>query len=303
MKGKKVLVVGGTGFLGYHLIKKCLNYKMIVTSISRKKPTKLFCIKNVSYKICNLNNIKKLEEIIKDNFDYVVNLGGNIDHNNKKKTYESHFLGVKNLYKSLKTKKIKKFVQIGSSSEYGKTYGKVKETDICNPKMIYGRSKLNSTKFLIDKFKKKNFPVVVLRFFQIYGPFQKINRLIPYVIYSSLKNKKFLCSDGNQFRDFLFVDDAINSIIKSLKCKQNVLGKIFNIGYGKPIKVKNIILIIKKIINKGKPIFGSINLRIDESMKLYPELNKAKNILAWESKINLNKGLLKTINFYKKNII
>ena len=85
MKGKKVLVVGGTGFLGYHLIKKCLNYKMMVTSISRKKPTKLFCVKNVSYKICNLNNIQKLEEIIKDNFDYVVNLGGNIDHNNKKK--------------------------------------------------------------------------------------------------------------------------------------------------------------------------------------------------------------------------
>ena len=176
----------------------------------------------------------------------------------------------------------------------------MKETDKCKPKMIYGKSKNYSTKFLLDKFKKEKFPVIILRFFQIYGPFQKTNRLIPYVIHSSLKNKSFICSEGNQLRDFLFVDDAISSIIKSIRCKKNVLGNIFNIGYGKPIKVKDLILMVNKIINKGKPVFGAINLRVDESMKIYPDLKKAKNILFWKSKTKLDKGLLKTINFYKK---
>ena len=102
-----------------------------------------------------------------------MNLGGNIDHNNKRKTFNSHFVGVKNLYEVLKSKKIKRFIQIGSSSEYGKFYGKVKETDKCNPKMIYGKSKLKSTKFLLEKFKNEKFPAVIIRFFQIYGPHQK----------------------------------------------------------------------------------------------------------------------------------
>ena len=59
---------------------------------------------------------------------------------------------------------------------------------------------------------------------------------------------------------------------------------------------------VNKINNKGKPVFGAINLRVDESMKIYPDLKKAKNILFWKSKTKLDKGLLKTINFYKKNI-
>ena len=300
MRGKKVLVVGGTGFLGYHLIKRCLRYNMKVISISRKKPSKIFYLKKVDYKIGNLSNSQKLKKIIKSDYNFVVNFGGNIDHNNKKRTYSSHYLGVKNLYEALKEKKIDKFIQIGSSSEYGKFFGKVKETDICKPKLIYGKSKLKTTKFLINRFKKKKFPIIVLRFFQVYGPLQKKNRLIPYVIHSSLKDKRFKCSEGSQLRDFLYIDDAINSIFKIFQNKKNITGKIFNIGSGKPIKVKNLILMIKKLVKKGKPVFGVLNLRIDESMKIYPELKKAKNLLKWKSRVSLNKGLEKSINYYRK---
>lgn len=299
MKGKKILIIGGTGFIGFHLIKKCLRLKMIVISISRKKPSKHQRLRKVIYKICNLNNLQKLKKIMKGDYDFVVNLGGNIDHDNKKKTYKSHYLGVKNLYEALKKKKIKKFVQIGSSSEYGKILGVAKETDVCKPKMTYGRSKLNATKFLLNKFKQDNFPSVILRFFQIYGPYQKTNRLIPYVICSSIKNKNFLCSEGSQLRDFLYVDDAISSIVKNFNNKRETLGKIFNIGYGKPVKVKKVILMIKNMIKKGKPIFGKISLRIDESKKIYPDLKKANKILIWKSQVSLERGLLKTIKFYK----
>ena len=302
MKGKKVLVVGGTGFIGFHLIKKCLGLNMIATSISRKKPTKFQKLNKVTYKICNLNNFQKLKKIVKNDYDFVVNLGGNIDHSNKEKTYKSHYIGVKNLYNSLKEKKIKKFIQIGSSSEYGKIFGEVKETEVCRPKMIYGKSKLNATKFLLHQFKQRNFPVTILRFFQIYGPYQKTNRLIPYVISSSLKNKNFLCSEGSQLRDFLFVEDAVSAIIKNFNNEKITLGKIFNVGYGKPIKVKKIILMIKKIIKKGKPVFGKIHLRTDESTKIYPNLKKAKKFLSWKKQTSLQKGILKTIIFYKKNM-
>ena len=299
---EKVLIIGGTGFIGLHLAKKCLDLKMDVTCISSKQTFKSKKLKNVNYKICNLNNKKKLKNVIIDQYDFVVNLGGNIDHNNKRKTFNSHFVGVKNLYEVLKSKKIKRFIQIGSSSEYGKFYGKVKETDKCNPKMTYGTSKLKSTKFLLEKFKNEKFPAVIIRFFQIYGPHQKKNRLIPYVIDSALRNKKFHCSEGSQSRDFLYIDDAIEALTKNLNDDNRLNGKIFNIGCGKPIKVKELILIIKNIIKKGKPIFGKLKLRVDESKIIYPNLVRAKRILNWKNKTSIAKGLKNTIRYYKKGI-
>ena len=300
MKGKKILIVGGTGFLGFHLIKKCLSLKMIITSISKGKPTKFQRLGKVEYKTCEITNLKKLKKLINNDYDFVVNLGGNIDHSNKNKTYRSHYLGVKNLHDVFKKKKFKRFVQIGSSSEYGKIFGAVKENNICKPKMIYGRSKLMATNFLLKKNKLERFPLTILRFFQVYGPFQKTNRLIPFVISSSLKNKNFNCSEGSQLRDFLYVDDAIESIIKSLK-REESNGKIINIGYGTPIEVKKIILMINALIKKGKPKFGRLSLRIDESKNIYPDLRAAKKILGWKNKTSLQEGLVKTIQFYKKN--
>jgi nucleoside-diphosphate-sugar epimerase len=297
---KKILIIGGTGFIGYHLAKRCIKEKFQVTSISSKKPSKTRLIKKIRYRYCNIKNFNELKNSTNIDFDYVVNLGGYVNHKNKKKTYDSHFLGVKNLYKVFKDKSIKAFIQIGSSSEYGNSRSPLKEKSLCNPLMIYGRSKLMATNFLLNQYKLNSFPVTILRFFQIYGPSQKPNRLIPIVINSSLKNKKFKCSDGQQLRDFLYVDDAIEAILKSLKNKK-AKGKIINIGYGKPIKVKKIILMIIDIIKKGRPLFGKLTLRVDEPKLLFPSLNFAKKTLNWRSKIDIKKGLLRTINYYRSN--
>ena len=118
----------------------------------------------------------------------------------------------------LKNKKeLECFIQIGSSAEYGTVKSPHNEKSICSPKLIYGKSKLIATKFLLNKYKKFNFPVTILRPYQIYGPKQKIDRFIPLLINSCIKNVDFIASHGKQKRDFLFVDDAIKGIINSIK--------------------------------------------------------------------------------------
>ena len=145
-----------------------------------------------------------------------------------------------------------------------------------------------------------NFPAVVLRFYQIYGPYQDNNRFMSFIINSCLNNRKFPCSEGKQFRDFLYVDDAVNAIDKCLENK-NAYGKIFNIGLGKAIQLKKLINKIKSIIKKGKPDFDKIKMRKDEPMIIVPNINKAKMKLRWSPKMSLQKGMIKTINFYKRN--
>jgi nucleoside-diphosphate-sugar epimerase len=127
-----------------------------------------------------------------------------------------------------------------------------------------------------------------------------MNRFIPIIIKSCIKNKKFDCSEGKQFRDFVHVHDVVNAILKSL-INKNARGQIINVGSGKPRKIKSIIKNIKKISKGGYPQFGKIKLRKDEILKLYPNIQKAKSKINWKPKIPFDKGLKSTIKFYSEH--
>jgi nucleoside-diphosphate-sugar epimerase len=296
---KNLLIIGGTGFIGYHLSKAAIKKGWKVTSLSRKKPKKKRTVAKVKYIFCNISKKNNLKKKIKKNFLFVVNLGGNIDHSSKKEVYKNHLEGFKNLCDILLSRNIKTFVQIGTSVEYGKQSSPHSENkDKIPSASAYAEAKYLATKYAQNLFIKKKFPIVVLRLYQAYGPNQKTDRLIPSLINSCLKNEYFPCTEGRQLRDFIYIDDVISSIFKCYGNKRAV-GQIINIGSGKPKKIRSVINLIKRMIGKGKPDFGKIKLRIDESLKLYPNISKAKKILDWKPRINFNKGILKTIMSYK----
>jgi len=301
MLARQVLIAGGTGFIGFHIAKKLLKLGYKVTSLSTKKPQTTRKIKGVRYIICDVTKKKLFHSKLKENFDYVINLSGYIDHTNKIKTLKSHYEGSKNLADFFLTRKIKLFIQIGSSLEYGNKNSPQYETFACRPKSYYSLAKLKATKHLFKLGKRFNFPFIILRLYQIYGPNQTINRLIPIVIWSCLKNKRFACSSGTQFRDYLYIDDLVDLICKILKNKKETQ-KIYNVGSGKPFTVKKVITLIKKIIDKGIPEFGKISMRRDEIKSLYPNINRIKKSFKWKPKISIRRGLKKTILFYEKSL-
>lgn len=299
---KKLLVIGGTGFLGSHVCREAIKKNYRVISVSTKK-TKFNLIKKVKYIKCDISNSATIKRKLNFEVDYIINFGGYVDHSDKNKTYQSHFKGCKNLIDFYQKKKIKKFIQIGSSLEYGKTKSPHKEKTMTKKvillKSIYAKSKLLSTNYCMNAFKKFFFPVIVLRPYLVYGPGQKIDRLIPFIISKSLTNKTFPCSSGVQLRNFLFVEDFVKAIFKTLT-KKNVNGEIINIGSNNNLKVKKVILMIKNYLNSGKPMFGKIKLRKDESIKYYPSIKKAKNLINWKPLIQFEKGLIQTIKYYKE---
>lgn len=300
---EKILIIGGTGFLGYHLAKHYSKKKNIqILSLSRNKPKKIRRLKKVKYLFADISKKKHLFEILKNqkNIQYVINFGGEVEHKKFKKTFKSHYNGLKNLSEFFLKKNIKKFIQIGSSLEYGKQKSPQKETNKLKPNSNYSKAKAYASRFLLSIFKTKKFPVVILRPYQVYGPYQDFNRMIPFVINNCLKNKKFACSSGLQYRDFLYVDDFVKSIIYLLK-KNNFVGQCFNIGSGKALQIKGIIKSIQKKIKKGTPEFGKIKLRSDENLITYPDISKINSAVRWRPKVSFEVGLDKTIYFYKRN--
>ena len=295
-----ILIAGGTGFLGYHFAKKAVKEKFRVISISQHEPSKKRTVKNVKYIKVDVCNLKELKKKINIDFKYIVNFSGYVDHNNKKKTYQSHYVGCKNLVKICLNRKIKRFIQIGSSMEYGRKFSPQKENIDCRPLSIYGKAKFFASKYLLELYKKKIFPMTILRLYQVYGPNQDMNRFIPILINSCQKDLQFPCSNGEQYRDFLYVDDFVRSVFFSISNKE-AIGKIINIGSGQPFKIKKIIQNIVRIYKKGKPLFGKIKLRKEEMRRTYPDINKARRILKWNPKISLKQGILKTVRYYNED--
>jgi nucleoside-diphosphate-sugar epimerase len=298
---KKILIVGGTGFIGYHLALQSKKMSWDVTIASTKKPPQIRKIKKVKYIRCDISKKSRVNKAFKNNFNYVVNLGGYVDHGNKKKTFKSHYNGSKNLANYFLKKNIDAFVQIGSGGEYGKLKSPQRESSKSKPLSVYSRAKFLATNFFLELFSKKNFPVTILRLYQVYGPKQDQNRFLPIVIKNCLLDKNFPCSHGQQFRDFVYIKDVVNAIIKSLIIKK-AKGEIINIGSQKPLKIKRLISQIIKITGGGKPQYGLIPLRKEENLNTHPSILKAKKIINWEPKINFKKGLKLTVKYYEKKL-
>tara|TARA_Y100000590_G_scaffold31736_2_gene35088 strand:+ start:1206 stop:2132 length:927 start_codon:yes stop_codon:yes gene_type:complete len=301
-KNSSILVVGGTGFIGINLVKKLLKLGAKITCLSLKKKNKKINHKNLKYIFCDYKNFNQIKCKINKSYDYVVNLGGYIDHSKffsgGKSVIDDHFSSTMNLLLSFKKNKLKRYLHVGTCDEYGQNLSPIKENYREDPITSYAVAKLASINLLTMLYKTENFPATILRLFLVYGPHQKDDRLIPQVIKGCLGKKKFPVSKGNQLRDFCYVDDIIYAIILSLTNKK-ALGKIFNVGSGKPVTVKFIINKISKIIKRGKPQFNKIPFRKNENLKLFPSINKISKLLGWKPKTNLNQGLVKTINYYK----
>jgi len=300
---QSILVVGGSGFLGSSFVKKALNHGYSVDIISKNK----IALKqsDVNYIVADISDKSTLNESIrKKKYDYVVNFGGYIDHSDLdhggQEVLEAHFLGVKNLTEFFKNSNLRGFIQIGSSDEYGSNASPIKESDRELPFSIYSFAKVAATKFLQTLYITENFPVVIVRPFLIYGPGQKRNRFLPYVIDNCLNDNSFKATNGEQIRDFCYIDDFLEALFLCIK-KSFFSGEVLNIASGQPRTIKSVINQIVQYAGGGNPQFGKLDYRVGENIELYANIKKAELILDWTPKINFEDGLIRTISWYKEN--
>jgi nucleoside-diphosphate-sugar epimerase len=306
----KIIVTGASGFVGANLVKKIINKNEIYIFTRKESDTwRLNDIKSeINVQTINFENKNKIQSVVnKIKPDYVFHLatyGGYPFQQNIEKTVGSNVINSINLMQALtEYGKLEKFINIGSSSEYGPKTKPMKETNLAEPLLPYGITKLTQTYFAKYFFTKFGLPSVTLRLFSVYGPLEEPGRLIYDIITHTLKNKKLKLFSKKAKRDFIFVDDVIDAIEKTSKTP-NIEGEIFNVGSGKEYSIEDVINIVQSKLKKDlKVSWGNIEKQrsFETNDHWIANILKTKKEIKWNPKINFENGLEKTFEWYENN--
>lgn len=303
---KKYLISGGAGFIGSHLANKLVKQGSTVVVIDNfnnyydpeiKKENIKSLLKHKNLKLIkgDILDQKKLDECFTDNYDVVIHLaaqaGVRNSIQNPEAYYQTNVIGTLKLLEMIKKMPKPHLVYASSSSVYGEnnTSPFTEDSPTNNQISPYASSK-KSAELLCQTYANLfNIKTTVLRFFTVYGPNGRPD-MAPYLFMkAALKGTpitKF--GSGESLRDYTYIDDIINGIVKSLEQKFNF--EIFNLGNNQPITLNQLIATIEKITNK----------QIKQIKKKTPpgdvtntcaSIDKAKTVLEWTPKTSLEEGL------------
>ena len=304
----KILVAGGAGFIGSHIVDRLIekgNEVIVIDNLSTGKKENLNNnAKFYQVDICS-SEISQIFEQEKPKI--VFHFAAQVDIRKSVKDpiedAKINILGSLNLINNCQKFEVKRFIFASSG---GSIYG---DTDIIptpenhpeNPESPYGICKLTIEKYL--HFYKQTFGLnyTALRLANIYGPRQNSKGeagVIAIFCDKMLKNEKVVINgDGGQTRDFVFVDDIVKATILSMEQEKN---GIYNISTSKETNINEIFKQIKKLTNSNCEEIHAPK-KLGEQKTSCLDYSKAKIELNWEPKYNLEKGLEETINWFKEN--
>jgi len=302
-----LLITGGAGFIGRWVVKKLLANREEVVVIDnlnngRKENLAEFendpNLKEVLYE--DIRNREKLEDLFnKYKFQVCIHLAAQINVQESldypERSFENNVIGTY-IILEIARKFNTKIILIGSCMVYDLTKSNIpiSETHKVKPASPYAGSKLAAEELALSYYNGLKLPVVVLRPFNTYGPYQKTNMdggVISIFIKQKINHEKLLIyGDGEQTRDFLYVEDCAEFIVKACECDKCV-GEIINAGTGKDISINNLAQLIINDTNLIEHV--EHHHPQAEIMKLVCDNTKVKRLLNWEPKTSLEEGLLK----------
>jgi nucleoside-diphosphate-sugar epimerase len=315
-KFSKVLVTGGAGFIGSHIVDKLLSEGLEVTvvdNLSAGQPENFYHNsgkENFRFVEGDIRDTALVKGLVKD-VEAVFHEAALISVVSSVKdpltTHDVNVTGTLNLLKICVDSGVKRFVFASSASIYGEMETPLMREDmIPRPVSPYAVSKLAAENYAKLFYKIYGLETVCLRYFNVYGPRQKHSQysgVIPIFIERALSNEPpIVYGDGKQTRDFVNVQDVVDANLVASNSK-NAVGQVFNIGTGKAISINQLAKIIFRLLGKEdlKPVHS--DLRPGETkLGSCADISKTKINLGYEPKITLEEGLLRLSEWYKNHM-
>jgi len=302
----KVLVTGGAGFIGSEVVKQLCaknNYVTILDNFSSGKEE--YIVKNNKIKIVkgDICDAKQVSEIMKDQ-EYVIHLAAlpfiPDCYQHPQEFFNINTTGTLNLaWSAIQSEVVERFVYISTSEVYGTArYIPMDEEHPIRPHSTYAVSKLAADRAIFTMHKEQDLPAVIIRPFNSYGPNITQPYIIPEIILQLRNGAKFLqLGNIESSRDFTYVSDTARGMILALTSKR-AIGETINLGSGMDIKIKDLALLIAKLMGRD------IEIKIDKTRfrpfdvnRLYSANEKAIDLLDWKPQVSIEEGLARTIEW------
>ncbi len=320
IKHKRIFITGGAGFIGTSLIKRLISDNQVVVydNLSRNalKDSGLWEDPNLKIVQGDILDYKHVKTNIPSNVDLILHMAAiaGIDTviKNPVKTMEVNMIGTYHVLKAIQElalfDRVERFIDFSTSEVFGINASHVNEESSTNLQPVgearwtYSVSKLAAEHLTHSHHKQFSLRAVSVRPFNVYGPGQIGEGAIHHFVVRAIRNEPLIIhGEGDQIRSWCYIDDMVDGILLCLE-KEEAIGEVFNIG--NPRGTITILGLAEKVIQ----LVGSASKTthvprnyVDVELRI-PSIEKARNVLGFEPKVDLNEGIRKTIEWYKTKI-
>ncbi|MEM3026881.1 MAG: NAD-dependent epimerase/dehydratase family protein [Thermoproteota archaeon] len=310
LAGKKVLVTGGAGFIGSHLVDILIEKGCEVVVLdnfddfySGKERNIVRHIGNEKFHLIRgdilnydlLFHVMKGVEVV---FHEAAQAGIRYCNLNPVKAHRVNVEGTLNVLLASREQKVKRIVYASSSSIFGKTSSMpINEEYPTNPSSPYGATKLAGEKYCLSFHDVYGIDVVCLRYFSVYGPRGRPDQVIYSMAYRMLTGKRpVVYGSGEQRRDFTYVSDVAEATLLAAET-EGIAGEVFNIGFGKDFSINELLKILFNTMSVDGVEPEYLESYKGDFERTLADNSKAQRTLGWRPKVNLEEGVRRFVEW------
>ena len=306
---KRVLLTGGTGFVGANLARRmlCAGNEVHLLVRNEYNPWRIRGISgDIQIHALDFQNSESVNSIVaKIKPDWIFHLatyGAYSSQQDVDTIYKTNLFGTINLLNACCHTGFESFVNTGSSSEYGLKSNAPAEDEVLEPNSNYAIAKAAATHFCQYTANKHQLNIPTIRLYSVYGPYEESSRLIPSLVrYGFMGNLPPLV-DPKISRDFVYIDDVCDAFILAAKMTSKSYGVIFNVGTGIQTTLEDLVALTRRLLNIGKiPDWGSMPNRMWDTKNWQANIKNIQSQLGWSPRYDLESGLTETIKWYRDN--
>jgi len=308
MKNKRILVTGGAGFIGSHLTRNLVSKGADVTVLVKYKSiidnVRLSSVwNNINIKEVDLRNLDSLSQLKNQNFDIVFHLaaynhvGDSFLHVNE--SLMSNAIATANLLES--GIEYGRFIYTATSEVYGfQKNVPFSENSQPFPISPYAIGKYAGELYARMKRHQSDMPILVIRPFNTFGPYQSDRAVIPELIIKCLRGLPIETTLGKQTREFNYIENIIKGFLLMAQVEP-IPDEVINVGSGEEIAIRDLVKKIHKLCDSNSELrIGSISNRPTEIWRMFADNQRAQDLLDWKPSVPFEEGLKKTILWFKK---
>lgn len=306
---KRIILTGGTGFIGTNLARRLLREGHDLHLLVRPnyKPWRIEEIKNdVHLHVVDLANAVALNSVVEQiRPDWIFHLavyGAYPFQSDVQQMVQTNIIGTINLFAACLRTDFAAFVNTGTSSEYGFKDHAPPETEFLEPNSNYALTKASATLFCRYTAQSQRVHLPTLRLYSVYGPYEESTRLMPTLIRQGLKGELPALVNPDTAHDYVYVEDVVDAYLLAATKPNQEPGAVYNVGTGTQTSLRKVVEVARRVMGIAvEPKWGSMPNRNWDTSVWVADNRKIRETLGWQPRYSFEKGFPLTVEWFRQH--